>query len=328
MTKTLIRVAACIALLPLSAFAQKVDYSVVSVPEETGIDFKPMTTANDYVCMPQVKRSSKRLDWFASRILDVSPDNSKLAYLSSRNNTTNIFVKDLSLSTGASSVQRTSRQSITGFAYSPDGKYLCFSETRAKNTQVFQTDANNGFVCRQITTDGKDYGPVYSSDMSQIYFGRQENRGMSIWSYNIAGNYLSSVGNGMSPCPIPNTTKVLCTRIGGNGVSEIWSVDLAKGTEECILAAVDRSYASPVISPDGRWILFVGESLVFTGYSYYRNTDLYVCHPDGTQVTQLTFHAADDLSPVWSQDGQYIYFVSQRGSAEGVANVWRMPFNL
>ena len=28
---------------------------------------------------------------------------------------------------------------------------------------------------------------------------------------------------------------------------------------------------------------------------------------------QLTYHAADDLSPVWGRDGRYIYFVSQRG---------------
>jgi Tol biopolymer transport system component len=91
---------------------------------------------------------------------------------------------------------------------------------------------------------------------------------------------------------------------------------------------MDRSYASPVISPNGRWIMLVGESLIFTGKSYYRNTDIYVCRTDGTQLTQLTFHAADDLSPVWSRDGRYIYFISQRGSADGVANVWRMPFTL
>lgn len=327
MSKIMLSVVA-LSLLPLAAFSQKVDYSVVSVPEETGIDFQPVTTSNDYVCMPQVKRTLKSLNWFTSRILDISVDGKKLAYLSYRNNVTNIFIKDLTQSAASSSVQRTSRQGIMDFSYSPDGKYICFSESRAKNIQIFQTDASSGFVCRQITTDGYDYSPVYSSDMSQIYFGRQENRGMGIWSYNIKNNYLSSVASGMSPCPIPNTTKILCTRVGGNGYSEIWCVDPTKGTEECILSAVDRNYASPVISPNGRWILLVGESLVFTGKSYYHNTDIYVCHPDGTQLTQLTFHAADDLSPVWSRDGRYIYFISQRGSAEGIANVWKMPFNL
>lgn len=40
----------------LSVFAQNVDYSMVSVGEETGLDFKKITSDNDYVVMPSVKR--------------------------------------------------------------------------------------------------------------------------------------------------------------------------------------------------------------------------------------------------------------------------------
>lgn len=56
------------------------------------------------------------------------------------------------------------------------------------------------------------------------------------------------------------------------------------------------------------------------------NTDIYVARTDGSELSQITYHAADDLSPVWSKDGKYIYFISQRGNAEGVANIWRMNF--
>ena len=48
---------------------------------------------------------------------------------------------------------------------------------------------------------------------------------------------------------------------------------------------------------------------------------------DGTGLAQLTYHAADDLSPVWSKDGRYIYFISQRGDQNATANVWRISFN-
>lgn len=58
----------------------------------------------------------------------------------------------------------------------------------------------------------------------------------------------------------------------------------------------------------------------------YPNTDIFVCHIDGSNLTQITYHAADDLSPVWSKDGKYIYFVSQRGSSTQTTNVWRIPF--
>ena len=59
----------------------------------------------------------------------------------------------------------------------------------------------------------------------------------------------------------------------------------------------------------------MGSNVLMNGDQKYFNTDLFACHVDGTHLVQLTYHAADDLSPVWSQDGKYIYFISQRGSA-------------
>lgn len=52
--------------------AQQVDYSVVSVQEEAGIDFMKITSASDYVCMPQVRRSRNSIDWLTNRILAVT----------------------------------------------------------------------------------------------------------------------------------------------------------------------------------------------------------------------------------------------------------------
>lgn len=84
-----------LALACESTMAQSVDYSVVSVPEESGTDFTQISQTTDYVCMPEVKRSNRGIGWFSNRILDISTDGSQIAYLSFRNNTTNIFIKDL-----------------------------------------------------------------------------------------------------------------------------------------------------------------------------------------------------------------------------------------
>ena len=70
-----------------------------------------------------------------------------------------------------------------------------------------------------------------------------------------------------------------------------------------------------------------GGSKIESGSFKYWNTDIYACRTDGSNLTQLTYHAADDLSPIWSPDGKQIYFISQRGDAEGTANIWRMDFN-
>ena len=51
-------VAAIMLLLPKTTHAQ-VDYSVVSVNEEAGVEFTRVTSENDYVCMPKVVRRGK-----------------------------------------------------------------------------------------------------------------------------------------------------------------------------------------------------------------------------------------------------------------------------
>jgi Tol biopolymer transport system component len=309
----------------LSVWAQQVDYSVVSVPEETGIEFRQVTTANDYVCMPLVKRSNNTINWLSNRILGISADGERIAYLSYRNNTTNIFIKDLDKQ--GSSVQRTNRSNVLDFSFSPDGKYICFSEQKGKTNQIFQTSATDGYVCRQITNSNQDYSPVYSSDMEQIYFARQEKNSISIWSYNVRDNFLSSYTSGMNPYPISDSGMFVCTRMNAEGKSEIWKINANSGVEECIIADRERSFTSPMISPDGQWLLFVGSSNITNGKMNYFNTDIFVAKLDGTHLQQITYHAADDLSPVWSKDGKYIYFISQRGDAAGTANIWRMNFN-
>ena len=304
------------------AFSQ-VDYSVVYVNEEAYTEFTQITSENDYVCMPQVRRKGEKVTWLANHIIDVSKDGKQLAYLSLRNNTTNIFIKDLDKQ--GSSVQRTNRTAVLDFAYSPDGQYICFSEKSGKNNQIFQTGASSGYVCRQFTSNNQDYSPIYSKDMKQLFFARQETNGISIWSYNIANNFLSNYTKGMTPCPVGENS-LLCSRVNNKGNGEIWRVDFASGKEECILSDPNRSFTTPSLSPNGDWILMVGSNILQYGHRRFANTDLFVCRTDGTQLTQLTYHFADDLSPVWSKDGIYIYFISQRGNAEGNANVWKMLF--
>lgn len=308
----------------VNVYSQTVDYSVVSVNEESGINFTRITSDNDYVCMPEVRRTGNGCSWLSNRILGISKDGSDIAFLASRNNSTNIFIKDLAKQ--GASVQRTNRQAVLDFSYSPDGKYIAFSEANGRTNQVFQTDAKQGYVCRQITSGAKDYSPVYSQDMSQIFFARQETRSVGIWSYNIKNNFLSNFTSGMNPYPLKDGKSVLCTRTDANGKGEIWRINMNTGVEECVVSDAQRSFTTPTVSPDGQWILMVGSNGLNAGSRTYYNTDIFACRIDGTQVMQLTYHAADDISPVWSADGRSIYFISQRGSANGTANIWMMDF--
>src|SRR4051794_11012438 len=52
--------------------------------------------------------------------------------------------------------------------------------------------------------------------------------------------------------------------------------------------------------------------IVFTGGAPGRSSEIFIANADGTGVTDLTDHPAQDLQPAWSPDGRQIAFASDR----------------
>jgi len=343
MKKLFILTACALAVLHCDAKKIKFDYSVVFVPEEGGVKFEKITDDADCVAdyhgngtKPNIvdlsvgifeSKKTKTLDWWVVPQIALSPDGKKLGYINEKNGTTNIMIK--SASKGGASVQRTFRTNVQGFSWSPDGTTLCFTEVRNGHQGIYLVDANQGTVVRQISngTDN-DYGGVITRDGNTIFFHRGEGySSYSLWSYNRRTNLFSNYSRGMTACLIPNDpNSIYCARFTTAKESEIWRINFKTGVEEVILTQPERSFTTPQLSPDGRWLLVTGNSK--SEKEGIANTDIFVVRTDGTQLTQLTYHPGNDLSPVWSPDGRSIFFLSQRGSADKVYNVWRMDFNL
>ena len=53
-------------LIAICSHAQRVDFSVVFVPEESGNNITRISNAGDYVCLPIVKRNSNSIAFSAS----------------------------------------------------------------------------------------------------------------------------------------------------------------------------------------------------------------------------------------------------------------------
>ncbi len=325
-----------LALSASAAKKQKVDFSLVVVPEEGGIKFEKITEDADGVFYhDQIRRNvgifgnrkSTTLDWWVNPQIALSPDGKKIGYINFKNNTSNIMIKNAS--TGGASVQRSFRTRVKDFTWSPDGKTLCFTEERGGHYGIYLVDAAQGSVVRQISNGNEnDFGGVISRDGRTIFFHRGEGfSSYSLWSYDRKTNLFSNYSRGMTPCLIPGQPNTIyCARFTDKKESEIWRVNFETGVEEVILAQPGKSFTTPQLSPDGQWILCIGGSV--SEKEKISNTDIFVIRTDGTGFTQLTFHPGNDLSAIWAPDGRSIYFLSQRGSAEKIYNVWKMDFNL
>ncbi len=75
-----------------------------------------------------------------------------------------------------------------------------------------------------------------------------------------------------------------------------------------------QDYGNPAFSPDGTRLAIDIES---EGYH-----DVWIYDLTRDVPTRLTFADGDDYSPVWSTDGETIYFASER---EGIENIYRKP---
>ncbi len=328
--------AAAAIVLSASAAKPKVDYTIVSVPEEGGVKFERITEDADAVSTDFVLKKGTSffgngkktmIDWWVNPQIAVTPDGKKIAYINDKNQTTNVMVKDAKK--GGASVQRTFRTNVRDFTLSPDGSTICFTEWRSGHYGIYLVDAVQGNVVRQVSngTDN-DYAGQISKDNNTIFFHRGEGfNSYSLWSWDRKNNLFSNYSRGMSPVLDPRDKDVIyCARFTDKKESEIWRLNLSTGVEELILGLPGRSFTTPQLSPDGKWLLVTGTTQAEKNKRI--NTDIFAVRTDGTQLTQLTYHPGNDLSAIWAPDGKAIYFLSERGTAGKVYNVWKMDFNM
>ncbi len=262
-----------------------------------------------------------KIQWGTTRTLAVSPDGSEIAYLTRNNDKDNIMVRRSSGS--GASTQRTFRD-IWDFDWGSDGNLYVSEVIGIEEAKISSIDAHKGSAMRQISSNNFDLNPA-TFDGKVIFFTRIDKNGPSIWSFNKETGELVNCARGYQPSPISDK-EFLCTRNTKEGNSEIWLVDFINGQETLIVSDKTKGFSNASLSPSGEWILLQGNAKASS--TKKENLDIFVIKPDGTQLTQLTFHPSPDFCPEWSADGKQIYFISSRGTKKDSYNVWRMNFEL
>ena len=317
-----------LSLAILSACAAPViNYTTISVPEEGGVKFTQYTVDEENLVYPVIQRNeiSGILEWYAAPLIAVSADGTRLAFIGRKNEKANIFIKNTE--GGRSTIQRTFRERVGDVSFSPDGSKLAFSDISSDDSNIFLINASEGAAVQQITsTTQTEVGPNFSPDGQTIYFSKSDGGRYYVWSVNLSTWLLTQYAEGFTPVIAKNGQELVITRNNKTTLrGEIWLINLQKGTETLVLSDENRGFSSPQISPDGSVIVCVGTSE--KSASAPENLNIFTVKPDGTSLTQLTFHPGHDVSPVWGPDGQSIYFISQRGNPAGNYNLWKMNFS-
>ncbi len=195
------------------------------------------------------------------------------------------------------------KDNITNFDISPDGKKIAF----ISRGELFVSDIDGKFI-RQLPKTGERAMEVkWLADNKTLVFN-QTDEGYQNWFTT------SADGKG--------TIKQL-TKDQRNNRDLVFNAERTKGvylsgrdevrvldlkTLESSTVVKDEIWAfqnsSPSFSPNGEYVLFTA----------YRNfeQDIFVHHLASNQTTNLTNTGVSEASPVWSPDGKFIYFASNR----------------
>jgi Tol biopolymer transport system component len=305
----------------------------ISVAQENAYRFVQISSNDEELAAPIIRKDlyiPNLIVYSTGNFIHLAPNSYNMAYLGWKDNKVNIMIR--SVLGGRAVMQRTFRDNVEQPCFSPDGKYIAFTDWTNGLGNIAQMSATEGSAIQRISNaSSSEFSPIYTPNGKEIFFSRaQNNQGRLkyfIWSFNRESSMFTEYGEGMNP-DFDSTGNILfVTRNNSKtGFGEIWSVNIMTGSEMLILSSNDVSFSTPKISPNGRKLLCVGVTKATK--SIPSNLDLYTVNINGTSLTQLTFHPANDCSAIWSEDGKFIYLLSQRGSDKGKWNIWKMNYNL
>src|SRR5436190_204940 len=207
----------------------------------------------------------------------------------------------------------------TAPALSPDGSSVAYA-IRVNGSWDIYGQRVGGRNATPIVNDPQrnEGGPAYSPDGSQIAFHQSDGKG-GIFIAGATGESVRRLTDaGFDPAWSPDGTRVAFAdeeihEASSRVTTSHLNIVAASGGAPSRIA-VEGDAVQPSWSPSGKRIV------------YWSNTtgqrDLFTVAVDGGTRVALTNDASIDWCPVWSGDGRFVYFASDRG---GATNIWRIP---
>lgn len=226
---------------------------------------------------------------------------------------------------GASERITSQRGVETSPSLSPDGEWIAYRVEVGGAGDIFIRNVSGDRIhnlTAQLGSDESD--PAFSPDGRQIAF-RSTFRNGGIYLIDRDGGDVRRLTNfGASPAWTPDGRSIVfATRSSidprsWGGISEGWVVDVASGRTSRLTRG---DFRQPAVSPGGRHVAFWSAAPPPLNSVRARPAPrIRIMGIDGRNPRQLGVTAHMDWSPVWSSNGEFLYFLSDRG---GRTSIWR-----
>jgi Tol biopolymer transport system component len=181
-------------------------------------------------------------------------------------------------------------------SFSPDGRRLALVRDDGRGGTSIRVVNLDGTGGRNLTAQrgrATRYSPAWSPDGRRIAYASNLDGRFRIWVMREDGTGATPVsarGAGdLSPTWSPDGSRIAFVRQFADGASDLMVLDLATGAESRLMLPGTES--GPAWAPDGLRIAFATDR--------HGNLDLYTVAPDGSALTRLTTHDADEAAPAW-----------------------------
>ncbi len=224
----------------------------------------------------------------------------------------------------AKNIQATDTLSVESYpSLSPDGKNIVFSMDSEDGLNIYSQRVG-GKNMTNLTPNSKnaDTMPAYSPNGKLIAF-RSERKPAGIYLMEETGENVRPIADfGYHPSWSPDGSKIVVSeRASLHHIlhtipnSSIWTIDVKTGSKQKIDTKGDA--IMPSWSPNGKRIAFWFVQAGKLG-------EIATISTDGGEPVVVTNDDFSDWNPVWSPDGKFLYFSSDRG---GNMSLWRVAID-